>query len=218
MQNISTKLATSGAALIVALAAHDASAQTPVYNWTGFYVGAHGGYGWGDVNLSGGDKIKSTKGWVGGLQAGYNWQLSSIVIGSEIDASLSGVKGEEFFSNKDISMHQRWSGTARLKAGLPINGMPGVGGILLYGTGGLAVSQWKDKVEFTGGEVDKASATHFGWTAGAGMEVALSPSVSMKLEYLYADYGNKKYDGEKRDPRLSTLRLGVNYRFSTVAP
>lgn len=213
MKNVPTKLATSGAALLVALAANDASAQSPVYNWTGFYIGAHGGYAWGDVKTEGGT-IDSTKGWVGGLQAGYNWQLSSLVIGAEVDASLSGVKGDDFFGAKDIDMRQRWSGTARLRVGLPVDVGSG-SSLLIYGTGGLAVSQWRGKLTGFMFE-DKDSATHVGWTAGGGLEWGMSSRFSMKLEYLYADYGNKKYfAGGKIDPELGTLRFGVNYRFST---
>lgn len=65
-----------------------------------------------------------------------------------------------------------------------------------------------------GGDAD--SATHLGWTAGAGVEWALSSRFSLKLEYLSADYGHKKYfGGEKLDPEMSTMRFGVNYRSST---
>ncbi len=60
----------------------------PAYNWTGFYVGANGGGGWGHswwqdvstgVNLSGGQ--------VGGT-AGYNWQAGRVVLGVEGDRRL----------------------------------------------------------------------------------------------------------------------------------
>src|SRR5260221_10489477 len=44
------------------------AAPAPLFNWTGFYVGGHGGYGWGD------DANLKPQGWFGGGQGGYNWQ------------------------------------------------------------------------------------------------------------------------------------------------
>jgi outer membrane immunogenic protein len=89
------------------------SASTPAFalnDWSGFYLGAHGGYGWGDDpstvknNITvlpdsvvvPGTTISPTKskGALGGFQAGYNWQYdSSWVLGLEIDLSRGDIKG-----------------------------------------------------------------------------------------------------------------------------
>src|SRR3954468_16487436 len=66
------------------------------YNWTGFYVGGHFGYGWS--TLTGTDPTDGTvsdgklKGILGGAQLGYNYQIGSIVLGVEGDFSFSDVK------------------------------------------------------------------------------------------------------------------------------
>ena len=73
----------------------------PMTDWAGFYLGAHGGYGWkdndftelvffGSTTQTGG--IKS-KGWLAGGHAGYNWQYSRVVTGFETDFSASGLRG-----------------------------------------------------------------------------------------------------------------------------
>ena len=58
---------------------------SPAYNWSGFYVGAIGGYGWGTDSGNGG---------FGGGTVGYNWQLpgSQFVFGVEVDAAGASIK------------------------------------------------------------------------------------------------------------------------------
>ena len=64
-----------------------------VYNWTGFYIGAHGGAAWAEnefVDVSG---AKFTaEGSFGGLQIGYNWQTGPWVFGAEAEGSLSRIR------------------------------------------------------------------------------------------------------------------------------
>ena len=70
----------------------------PIWNWTGFYVGANGGYSFGNWSNSGFASTSSPNvdGWLGGLQAGYNWQLNSTwVIGLEGDIQITGEKADE---------------------------------------------------------------------------------------------------------------------------
>src|SRR6476660_3573890 len=64
------------------------------YNWTGFYAGINGGYGWGTStwSLLPGTEIKP-KGALFGGTLGYNYQVGSIVWGLEGDFDWSGVKG-----------------------------------------------------------------------------------------------------------------------------
>lgn len=76
-----------------------AAVVAPVFNWTGFYVGAHFGYGWGNTNwtfLAGPDTLNPPprpNGVFGGLQLGYNFQINNIVLGLEADAALAGLRG-----------------------------------------------------------------------------------------------------------------------------
>ena len=67
----------------------------PVYNWTGFYIGANGGYGWsgasvtvGGVTVDGGD----LKGPFAGGQIGYNYQSGMFVFGVEVDGQWASIK------------------------------------------------------------------------------------------------------------------------------
>lgn len=79
----------------------------PTADWSGFYIGAHAGHGWSkfkdidEGNLVGfftGDSFTSPepRGFVGGFHAGYNWQVSSIlVLGIEGDFSFSNMKKDQ---------------------------------------------------------------------------------------------------------------------------
>jgi outer membrane immunogenic protein len=90
-------------------------ATAPVFTWTGLYVGANGGYGWGRASSDltetqvttatvgaasatvtttsvGRDKAKLDGGF-GGVQAGYNWQNNSFLWGLEGDIQSTGQRG-----------------------------------------------------------------------------------------------------------------------------
>jgi outer membrane immunogenic protein len=64
---------------------------SPAYNWTGFYIGAMGGYGWSDQVRAtvGGLTVSASsndlKGGFGGGTLGYNWQTGQFVFGIETD-------------------------------------------------------------------------------------------------------------------------------------
>jgi outer membrane immunogenic protein len=76
-------------------------APAPWYDWTGFYVGLNGGYSWGrsasDFSVAGVPLVSTTtnmNGWVGGGQAGYNWQFNrNWIFGVEADLQATGQKG-----------------------------------------------------------------------------------------------------------------------------
>jgi outer membrane immunogenic protein len=108
----------------------------PAYNWTGFYLGVNGGYGWGansSVNFVGNDPVASNlltgtgapanagatavvppnfrpAGGLGGAQIGYNWQFNRTwVAGIEADFDGANING---------------SGTTGFNAPLIIGGTP----------------------------------------------------------------------------------------------
>src|SRR5262245_34347830 len=70
----------------------------PIMSWTGVYIGAHVGAGWGTLEgeTIGGAFVfgqGTVNGFIGGGQVGFNWQAGPIVVGIEADASASGIKG-----------------------------------------------------------------------------------------------------------------------------
>ncbi len=176
------------------------AAPAPLFNWTGFYIGGHGGYGWADAdNLN-------PKGWFGGGQVGYNWQYApNWVFGVEADISGSDISETNLAGAPLVSSKINYFGTARGRLGYTVDR------VMVYGTGGLA---WAHNRANDG--LVQADATQVGWAAGAGLEYAFAPNWSTKVEWLHADYGNKTYPltaPTRVDLTDNTVKLGVNYRF-----
>jgi outer membrane immunogenic protein len=172
------------------------AAPSAGYNWAGLYAGANLGYEWGKVSGTAGNP----SGIMGGGQIGYNWQNGQFVFGGETDLQLSGA--DDTFAPWKFS--NPWFGTLRARAGYAMNN------IMFYGTLGLAYGDLKGELNAL-----TETKTEFGWTAGAGLEVGLTPNWSAKVEYLYMDLGSRSFSITGNDNGLSAsmLRLGVNYHF-----
>jgi outer membrane immunogenic protein len=184
---------------------------SPVYNWTGFYLGANGGGGWGrswwqsqstGIDLSGGG--------VGGT-AGYNWQFGNAVLGVEGDIDWSNLKGTSgAVLCPGCSTSDSWLSTVRGRAGYAF------GGIMPYVTGGLAVGD----IRATAPGLAGASTTNAGWTVGGGIEIALPGNWTAKAEYLHVDLGSFNCGpncGTSPTNNVSkqddVIRAGLNYHF-----
>ena len=135
-------------------------------------------------------------GFVGGLQAGYNWQIDRYwLLGIEADFQGSGERGSGSVCSLgcgatgafgSASTRMDWFGTLRGRVGwLPVER------VLLYATGGLAYASLRtDYVSgindpFSTFAAGSARSTRVGYTAGAGVEGAIDKHWSIKGEYLF---------------------------------
>ena len=204
-----------GAAAAPAKAAMPVKARPAVqaaWDWTGFYLGGHAGYGWGRDPMSdaifgekGADEALragvDSRGFVAGFQAGANWQTGAWVSGLEIDLSGTGIKGSTTTVAADgsatLTSTDRFDllGSARVRLGyLP---WPSV---LLYGTGGLAWTRFvQETVRSSGTESFGGTGPiwEFGWVAGVGGEARLWDSNwLLRVEYLHYDFGDSGSSSE----------------------
>ena len=165
-------------------------------SWAGPYLGGNLGYAWGSVA----NNPTKPSGFVGGVQAGYNWQNGSWVFGVEGDIQATGA--EETFAPWKFS--NPWFGTVRGRAGFAFND------VVFFGTGGLAFGELRAT---TFGVTE--SHTNAGWTLGAGAEMRFAPGWSAKVEYLYVDLANSNFviTGASNGYRFGLIRAGVNYHF-----
>lgn len=166
------------------------------YSWAGPYLGGNIGYEWGSVD----NNPSKPSGFVGGVQAGYNFQNGPWVFGIEGDIQAAGA--DDTFAPWKFS--NPWFGTLRGRAGYAFNN------VLFYGTAGLAFGELRAQ---TFGWTE--SHTTAGWTIGAGAEVGLAPNWSAKLEYLYIDLSTSQFAirGVSNGYSASVVRAGVNYHF-----
>jgi outer membrane immunogenic protein len=221
----------------------------PIWTWTGFYVGVNAGGTWSGNNdiYSFGTPLFADprapvgtaaglaasvagvttnvpngrgSGFIGGAQAGYNWQFNKGVVGVEADIQgLSGKRsglmlttvptpafpGNNVNTSLATTGNVDWLGTLRGRLGFLASPS-----LLLYGTGGLAFGDVKSSTTinqiWTGngavatvnapyGSFASISQTRAGWAAGVGGEWKFAPRWSAKLEYLHYDLGRVSYSG-----------------------
>ena len=165
----------------------------PIYNWTGFYIGAHvGGAFSSDNNFNGLATGNNGNGrFLGGLQVGGDWQFNpNWVVGVEGQYSwLSGNVGAVFPGGFAYTNNQRGLGSITGRVGYTWG--PG----LLYVKGGYAYSDNNENVTLGGVPIAfTTSGDHRnGYTVGAGVEYMFAPNWSAKAEYQYYNFGNANF-------------------------
>ena len=184
----------------------------PLFSWTGFYAGAHGGAGWahkdwffgglaGIAVPPGPEGSHVATGGLAGGQLGFNYQIGPWVWGVEEDASWANLRGDNIsaiFSPLVLSTGNQMVGNRNTTV---VNGLGTLAGrvgfasdrTLLYVKAGGAWASDKYRVLdlATGGVVATSSETRWGWVAGIGIERAFLENWSVKIEYNYMDFGKK---------------------------
>ncbi len=202
----------------------------PVFTWTGFYIGANAGGafrvnnnfnnttfpGFPFASNNGGNNNAR---FVGGGQAGINWQISQFVLGVEGDGqALIGSTNSTFFGVNNGNRTQ-FLGTVRGRGGIAFDRF------LVYGTGGVAFGtgpSFNNPFLFGGPFFVNNNANNTNWrvgyAVGAGVEYAFLNNWSVKLEYLYTDLGRVNNNGfvavnNNWRERNHIIRAGLNYKF-----
>jgi outer membrane immunogenic protein len=214
-------LTPAGAADLSVAPMYKALPPAPVATWTGTYVGVSGGGAWGSAtvhnNVTGVDQTPrfDMNGGLVGVTVGANVQSGRAVVGLEADTSAVSKTGSAFefppnaaFRNE---VRENWLSTFRGRVGYAQDNW------LFYATGGGAVANVQHSIP----GVISESQSHWGWAAGAGVEVKLNPDWSAKVEYLYVGLQDKTYfnpapnafhtnQGLRLDDHI--VRVGVNYK------
>ncbi len=184
---------------------------TQAYNWTGFYIGANGGGGWGHSWWSGQTTGFGLSGAQAGGTAGYNWQAGKVVFGLEGDIDWSGLQGSSGSALcPGCSASDNWLSTVRGRLGYSF------GWVMPYVTGGLAVGD----ISAAAPALPGATSTNAGWTIGGGLEMALPGNWTAKAEYLHVGLGRFNCGAgcgvaptDNVSLNENIFRAGVNYHF-----
>jgi outer membrane immunogenic protein len=216
---------------------------TPAANWAGFYLG--GSYGSvaaanastifnppGLVGLPVPARLwLSPSGYIGGVQAGYNWQSANWVFGVEADIQASSQSDNKVciitcippIQSVRFEQEMSWLGTVRGRLGYS------VGPTLFYVTGGAAFGDVKTTITAIAGpfvNVDTISASRTGYAVGGGIESGfelfglLGKGWTAKSEYLFVDLGRSDWvlpnSGFEFTTRVQEhiFRSGVSYHFN----
>jgi outer membrane immunogenic protein len=194
----------------------------PLNTWTGFYVGAQVGYGFGQS--SGTQNANGTffpvvpysidpAGVLAGGHVGFNYQTGALVVGAEADVEASNLNG----STTIFAFDQTYVFNVKADTLASVRGRIGWARdrLMLYGTGGVAWGHVSTP------PLDALNGWRTGWTAGAGAEYALPRNWSARVEYRYTDLGR----ASSFDPNLNStddnkfsfhaVRLGVSRKLGT---
>jgi outer membrane immunogenic protein len=194
-------------------------APLPGYDWTGIYVGINGGYGFGSSNWTSGALSTGsfdTNGGLAGGTIGANFQTGQFVFGIEGDVDWAGISGTSALgvcgATTTCDTKSDWLGTVRGRVGYAFDR------VMVYGTAGGAFGNIEAGPS-SAGTLD--SSIEFGWTAGAGVEVGITPYLTAKVEYLYVDLADGTCSAAcaPTPPAsvsfdTSLVRAGLNFKFN----
>jgi outer membrane immunogenic protein len=201
----------------------------PIYNWTGFYIGANGGWAQSrncvDFILVAdfADGCRDRSGGVVGGQLGYRWQFNQFVVGVEGQGDWADL------SNTRVSLINPLFSTRTRTDGIGLfTGQIGYAwnASLFYVKGGAAVTGERFSILSTlgGTELAAASATRWGGSVGVGWEYGFAPNWSAGIEYDHLFMGNSNNSFSVVNPIVAgalnritqdvdMVTVRVNYRF-----
>jgi outer membrane immunogenic protein len=233
-------LGATGAASAADMAVKARPVVAPLmYNWTGCYIGGNAGGGWSrmDTTRATQDNFgpapanygrETDNGFIGGGQAGCDFQTGNLVFGVQGQFDFGDIKGRHALTD-----FPTFSETNSLKSVITATGRFGylfTPGLLGYGKVGVAFLRDRNQVFAPNGTLlESASFTLPGMTAGGGLEWMFTPNWSVFAEYNYMwieDVSGQHFNptpgfvGEVLNVKqtVQTALVGVNYKFHWDAP
>lgn len=175
----------------------------PIQPWTGLYLGAHGGYGVGEVSgvTPGGAVSEDLEGFIAGGQIGFLKQYpSNIVLGLELDGSTLIQDDNDGLTEAEID----WMTSARARLGVAADQ------VMPYVTGGVALVGWQ--YAEPGLSVDD---TAVGLVAGGGLELLADENWLLRIEglYYFLDEEQDVVGGSVGVDDVIVGRGGISYKF-----
>jgi outer membrane immunogenic protein len=202
-----------------------------IYDWSGFYIGANGGWGqsrncWDFDGIVGSiisDGCRERSGGLFGGQLGYRWQAGTWVFGLEGQGDWADLSSSRVSVFLPIQTRTKTDGLGLFTGQI---GWALWNTALLYVKGGAAVTSNRFSIlDLAGPELASASSTRWGGTVGVGWEWGFAPNWSFGLEYDHLFMGDANNSFSVANPALAAVlnnrisqdvdmvTLRVNYRF-----
>ena len=192
------------------------------YTWTGFYVGAMGGYtfaandttldldgdwpgipGFQSLEAANSRNVDLSGPEAGGL-IGYNYQFNKWVVGVEASGAYLWIDDSNHFDGVTVN-GETYQGSTSLKTHYLATAGPRLGHVfckwLPYVTGGVAIGDIEFRQDFFtpfagvhAGQSGSTDETKVGWMVGGGLEYALTNHWRMRGQYEYIDLGNVDFN------------------------
>jgi outer membrane immunogenic protein len=207
------------------------------YNWSGIYAGASVGRVGYNLSAEFADPVfgsSQAKGFLGGVQAGFNKQSGGFVVGMEVDLSLSNGRADNRRTVSGKYDYLTMSGSGNLESGLANLGTVrarvgyAMDNILFYGTAGYAFGRQRLEMSgpitgtfngttVTASQAGTTSNTMSGWAVGAGVEYAFAKGISLKAEYMRVHFTPSTFfagtwAATETTTNLTLVRSGLNFR------
>jgi opacity protein-like surface antigen len=186
----------------------------PPYNWSGFYVGANFGAGWtnGSLNIPDNNFYGGITEFIGGVQAGYNFQAGHFLLGVEGDFDLATFNHPDLPAPTLGSVSNHWMSTVAGRVGLVNDRW------LVFAKLGGGWVHSSATVNLPGSPSWEGSSTNGGWLVGGGIEYGFKAHWTVKLEYDYLALSNWNSAtvpavGLSRDVQM--VKFGANYKFES---
>jgi opacity protein-like surface antigen len=218
-------VSTALVALSVAASVHAADIPTkappapvsaPPYNWSGFYIGANFGGAWtsGSLNIPNNNFYGGLTEFLGGVQAGYNFQTGHLLFGVEGDFDGATFSHPTLPTPTLGSVSQNWIGTVAGRVGIVEDRW------LIYGKAGGGWVHSNAIVNFPGVGWT-GSNTSSGWLVGAGLEYGFKSHWTIRLEYDFlslANWTSPTVPAVSLNRDVQMVKFGVNYKFENGLP
>jgi outer membrane immunogenic protein len=207
----------------------------PAFSWTGFYIGGNLGGAWEHGTLTDSDFGLNFSGsnngvFIGGGQAGFNYQVSNVVFGVEGDFDWASNNNNNnngvlipLVGTIQATANDRWLTTVAGRLGVAWDRvlLYGKGGGAWVGANGFTVTNLTTGASFSGG----SSTSNSGWVAGGGLEWAFANNWTARVEYDYIGLSSKSITVPPlgllpadtftlSSHNVQTLTVGINYLFN----
>ena len=202
--------------MVVAVASTRVQAQQYTQSWAappiwrGAHFGVHGTYELSDVEFTAPAVANFDRSsFALGVHGGYSWQVGALVAGFEIDATRVGLNGAGFSRGATITSESTFAATGRGRLGVAFDNF------LVYGTLGMSAGHFKTSLSGAGVSLS-SNDLELGLVYGAGVEMSLMPSLSLRVEALHYDYGQieRGPGGLAFSPDQTSVRAGVTLRLN----